>query len=177
MLVYYAELYNCKCNLQVPLPVTSNITSHKRKKWIKNESDYWQTLTYENLKSKYTPSRKLPQPRPTSVTRTREAQHNISSYFKILPLLYSDVSTTGSHCVLKECFARCILVHCRPDDVRLTTETCINEYNIRLPVTRILIKQLCLTVLSECNVKGLNVEFFKRVSYFCIYAWHSDRDG
>jgi hypothetical protein len=42
------------------------------------------------------------------------------------------------------------LVHCRPDDGRLTTETCcLNEYNIRLPVTRILIKQLCLTVLSE----------------------------
>jgi hypothetical protein len=42
------------------------------------------------------------------------------------------------------------LVHCRPDDGRLTTETCcLNEYNIRLPVTRILIKQLCLTLLSE----------------------------
>ena len=41
------------------------------------------------------------------------------------------------------------LVHCRPDDGRLTTETCcLNEYNIRLPVTRILTKQLCLTVLS-----------------------------
>jgi len=32
----------------------------------------------------------------------------------------------------------------------LTTETCcLNEYNIRLPVTRILIKWLCLTVLSD----------------------------
>ena len=64
--------------------------------------------------------------------------------------LYSNVSTMGSHYVLKKCIAHCILVHCRPDDGRLTTETCcLNEYNIRLPVTRILIEQLCLTLLSE----------------------------
>ena len=43
------------------------------------------------------------------------------------------------------------LLHRRPDDGRLTTEACcLNEYNIRLPVTRILIRQLCLTILSEC---------------------------
>jgi hypothetical protein len=42
------------------------------------------------------------------------------------------------------------LVHCTPDDGRLSTETCcLNEYNTRLPVNKILIKQLCLTVLSE----------------------------
>jgi hypothetical protein len=42
------------------------------------------------------------------------------------------------------------LVHCRPDDECLTIETCcLNEYNIRLLVTRTLIKRLCLTVLSE----------------------------
>jgi len=45
------------------------------------------------------------------------------------------------------------LVHCRPDDDRFTTETCcLNKYNIRLPVTRILIKQLCLTVISEYKI-------------------------
>jgi hypothetical protein len=42
------------------------------------------------------------------------------------------------------------LVNFRLDDGRLSTETCcLNEYNIRLPVTRILNKQLCLTVLNE----------------------------
>ena len=35
------------------------------------------------------------------------------------------------------------VVRCRPDDGRSTTETCcLNECNMGLPVTRILVKQL-----------------------------------
>ena len=49
------------------------------------------------------------------------------------------------------------LVHCRADDGRLTTETCcLNEYNSRLPLIRILIKQFSLTVLSEYIKTVLN---------------------